>query len=74
VVDRLVRLLLAVGLGVHRVPVVLALIEELARRHLARQLEQPVQVGVPPDVLHGARHGRQMGKPDLTCLERLHAL
>src|SRR5438046_3268521 len=70
----LLRLLGGVGPGVERVPVVEALVVELARRVLLGQGQELALVEALAHRLRRPRHHRQVGKADLPLEHRLHAL
>ena len=73
ILDR-VSLLQGVAFGVHRVPVLHALVVELARRHLSRQIEQDKLIEAFAESDCGPRDDAQVGKADLPSLHRLRAL
>src|SRR6266550_2033779 len=73
VLDLLV-LLGGVGLGVERMPIVEALVVELARRVLLGEGQELALVEPLAHRLRRPRHHRQMGVADLTLENGLHAL
>ena len=72
-VDLLLGLLFAIGLGVDRVPVVEGLVIELARGVLPGQGQEPALVEALAHRLRGPGHYRQVAVADLTRAHRLHA-
>ena len=60
--------------GVHRMPVVDALVEELPRRVLAGDRKQLRLLEGRPDLVGGPGHGREVGEPDRAGLHRLQGL